>query len=292
MLKSLRTLTLFLPLLFIWNFSQAKQNQILFLGSSSTYYHNMPKQVAYWIDGASTYGNVTHHWVGESGTWTYKYLAPGFQPKKGLPGGYEGGVLDYIRNSRYKWISLQVAIGDWAEWEEAIPKYAAAAKVAGSELLLYEQGWEQTSPKVIDQSPLLKIAKEQGVRVVPCGSAWDLVRKDYPKWDLQDSYFNQEKGYPTRDGTHPGLIGNYLNQACFVATVMSRHPESFMVDNFYHHSRMANPQSLPLVPPGVKFLEAMADGHGRFKLDPVLARYLRNVAWEAVEKTARLTNSK
>lgn len=292
MQKTLRTLFLALPLLAVWCPALAQQNQILFLGSSSTYYHNMPKQVAYWINGTSAHGEVTHHWVGEPGTWTYKYLAPGFLPKKGLPDGYEGNVLDYIRNSRYKWISLQVALGDWEEWEKAIPQYALAAKAAGSELLLYEQGWKPDSLKVANKSPLLAIAREQGLKVVPCASAWDIVRKDYPQWDLQDSYYNQQKGYSTRDGTHPGLIGNYLNQACFVATIMGRHPETFMVDNFYHHSRMANPQSLKHVPQGIKFLEARSDGHGRFKLEATLGRYLRNVAWEAVEKTSSLTSSK
>ncbi len=282
---------LILTLLAMGSQSMAKQNQILFLGSSSTYYHNMPKQVAYWINGTSSFGDVSYHWAGEAGTWTYKYLEPGYLPKSGLPAGYQGSILDYIRNTHYKWISLQVALGDWEEWEKAIPRYAEAAKDAGSQLLLYEQGWKPTSQKALDKSPLVRIAKEHGLVIVPCASAWDIVRKDYPQWDLQDSYYNQKKGFPTRDATHPGLVGNYLNQACFVASIMGRNPEGFMLDNFYHHSRMAHPKSVPFIPHSITFMEAGPDGHGRFKLEPELGKYLRNVAWEAVQKTLSLQNA-
>jgi len=284
-LTLLQLLLIFLPSLASLH---AQHSEILFLGSSSTYFHEMPMQVASRLDRISAYGNVTHHWVGESGTWTWKYLNEDYRPKSGLPDAFTGNVLDYIRQNNFRWISLQVALGQWDEWKRTIPQYAQAAKASESQLLLYEQSWKPDTEKVLANSPLLQIAQEQALTIVPCASAWDAVYKDYPKWDLQDSYFSEKRGYAVRDGTHPGLLGNYLNQACFLAAITGRHPDGLMPNNFYHHDRMAHPESKLYIPPGITLIEPSSNGLARFSLEPSLGKYLRKVAWETYSEVRTL----
>ena len=268
-----------------------KDSTILFLGSSSTYYHQMPDQVAKWAEGTGAYGKVRLHWVGEAGTWTWKYLKPGFRPKNGLPEDFSGNVLDFIQQRNFRWISLQVALGQWDAWERTIPRYADAAKKAESQLLLYEQSWNPKTEKALDGSPILKIARELDLTIVPCASAWEKVYSDYPQWDLQDSYFNVKKGVAERDSTHPGLVGNYLNQACFVAAITGAHPNASMRNSYYHHERMAHPRSKPYLPAGIKVSGAPSDGVVQVSIEPNLGGYLRQIAWETFTEVENLKNS-
>lgn len=283
----------FLLLLFIslCEVSAQKNSEILFLGSSSTYFHQMPKQVAQWVNGLGAYGKVSHHWVGEGGTWTWKYLNKGYRPKQGLPDDFSGNILDYIRQRNYRWISLQVALGQWDEWERTIPQYAQAAQAAGSQLLLYEQSWSPDTEKVLSGSPLLKMARTHNLTIVPCATAWEKVYAQFPLWDLQDSFYNVKKGYPVRDGTHPGLVGNYLNQACFVAAITQTHPDAMMSSHFYHHERMAHPKSEPYLPAGITLKGSPADGLAEFTVERKLARYLRQVAWDTYNEVMELKKS-
>ena len=292
-MKPITLLSLSIVSLFSFGTVRAgKNSDILFLGSSSTYFHQMPKQVARLVNGVGAYGDVRHHWVGESGTWTWKYLNTGYRPKSGLPADFSGTVLDYIRQNNYRWVSLQIALGQWSEWERTIPQYAEAAKDAGSTLLLFEQSWSPNTDKALTGSPLLKIARENNLTIVPCASAWEKVYAQFPQWDLQDSFYNTKKGYPTRDSTHPGLVGNYLNQACFITAITGAHPDAIMTSHIYHHERMAHPKSKPYYPAGIELMGPAADGLAKFTVERKLARYLRHVAWETYNEVNALQNGK
>ena len=262
-------------------------SRMLFLGSSSTYFHDMPGSVANLLTKSEAVGEVTHHWVGEPGTWTHVYLDDGYRVKSGLPEEFAEDVLGFIRASDFRWVSIQVAAGKWAEWQRAIPLYASAARGAGSELLLYEQGWKKEVPKVLDSSPLLQIAIQQDLRIVPCSSAWAQVQADHPKKELHDRFWNEEKGEVVLDTTHPGILGNYLNQACFLAAILERSPVGVMPERIPHDIRMAHEKSK--LPDGVT-LVGTEGGTAVVELDPALAEYLQKVAWqtyEVVEKKRR-----
>ena len=91
-----------------------------------------------------------------------------------------------------------------------------------------------------------------------------------------------------RDGVHPGLLGNYLNQACFVAAITGRHPDGIMPNNFYHHDRMTHPKSNLYFPPGITLIEPSSNGLARFALKPNLGKYLRKVAWDTYSEVKKL----
>lgn len=60
----------------------------------------------------------------------------------------------------------------------------------------------------------LKIAREQGVPVVPVGYAWWTARKQYPDIDLWQA-----------DGSHPNNNGTYLAACVFYASIFRESPE-------------------------------------------------------------------
>lgn len=258
--------------------------RMLFLGSSSTYFHDMPASVAARVTEAGDLGELAHHWVGEPGTWTHVYLKDGYRVKSGLPEEFAEDVLGFIRHGGFRWVSLQVALGEWAAWHEAIPRYAAAARGTGAELLLYEQGWKEEVAKALDGSPLLQIAIQNDLRIVPCASAWAQVLADHPTRDLHDRFWSEDEGGLVRDTTHPGVLGNYLNQACFLAALLERSPVGWMPGRLVHDRRMAHEKSE--LPDGVA-LVGEEDGKAVVELDSALAEYLQTVAWQtyqAVEK--------
>ena len=95
-------------------FSSSKEMRILWVGSSSTYYHDMPDQLARWIS-ETTDCPAQSQMVGKGGTPIHLYLEPEFEADYGLEGGQT--VLEKIRTGDYdfvvedSWISISPAHG-------------------------------------------------------------------------------------------------------------------------------------------------------------------------------------
>ncbi len=193
--------------------------RILWLGSSSTYFHDMPNQFAKWVN-ANTDMKAESDLVGRSGTAVYKYLQKDFPVQYGLERGQT--VLDKIREGDYDFVVLQVPTdylagrGDNSreDFVAGIRTYCKAIRQAGGKPVFYEQGWGNDALFDEGDRLLLELAQELEVIVAPCRTAWRQIREERPDLELHN----------LPDRVHLGTLGNYVNLCCFYAAITGKSP--------------------------------------------------------------------
>jgi len=199
--------------------SPAKPVRILCLGSSSMYFHDMPRDTAEWLTRyAGTPAEA--ELAGRSGTAVYKYLQPGFKMEFGVAQGQT--VLDKIRDGKYQFVILQVPTDYLAgrgdnnrdEFITGIDTYIRAIRQSGAKPLFYEQGWGEDELFDMGDRLLFELARKHGVPVAPCRSAWKRIRQGRPDLELHN----------LPDQTHPGTLGKYVNLCCFYAALTGQSP--------------------------------------------------------------------
>lgn len=245
--------------------------RLLFLGSSSTYYHDLPSQVADWL---TDYAKIEtkSDLAGRSGTGVHIYLRQDFKAEYGLQKGQT--VREKIANGNYDYVILQIptdylagqAGNDSEAFDRAIDTYAKAIRQAGSTPLLYEQGWGEGPLFEKGDKMIRAAAQRNAIDIIPCRSAWRRVRKEHPMIELHD----------LPDRTHPGRIGTYLNLCCFYAALTGESPQGLEVREVRYW---------PFV---------MKDGKRKrnrdssfYQVNDDLAQYLQKVAWDAGQNTQR-----
>lgn len=205
----------------------AEKVTLLFAGSSSSYWNDLPREVARAVSGRV----VTHPgatvlpaMVGRSGSDIRVYAEPGFNR-------YEYGVkpgqsfLEKIRDERPALVVLQtVARFVMGEEDltktsrthaEAVTAYCAAIRAAGGEPVFYEMGWKRGEVDDEGRRRILALAQENRIRLfAPCATAWARVYRERPDLALQ---------HP-QDAAHPGDAGHFLNLACFYAALVQESP--------------------------------------------------------------------
>jgi hypothetical protein len=278
----------------------AKSITLLFAGSSSTYFNDMPREVAKVVDkkfAGHIGATVVPEIVGRSGSDIRVYLEPGFSK-------YEYGVksgqsfLDRIREEKPQFVVLQTVCrfimgdddptGTGNAHAEAITKYCEAIRAAGGEPIFYEMGWGKSDREAEGRTRIFQLAVRNKVRFyAPCSSAWECVMRERPDLALQ---------HP-KDNSHPGDAGHFLNLACLYAALTGESPVGKL------------PRTFPVWPHGLPKAEteeakaAEAVRIAAFKpdayqakmpkwmfknmsmnltatLDDATARYLEGVAWE------------
>lgn len=200
--------------------AEEKGIRILWLGSSSTYFHEMPTQVAEWLSHYGGKSSAGSELVGKSGTAVYKYLKPDFKAEYGLKKGQS--VLDKIREGHYDFVVLQVPTdylagrgeNDRDEFLSGLSTYCRAIRESGARPIFYEQGWGEDELFEAGDRLLFETAIRNDVPVAPCRTSWKRVRKEHPMLELHD----------LPDRTHPGMFGTYLNMCCFYAALTGRSP--------------------------------------------------------------------
>jgi hypothetical protein len=202
-----------------------KPVQILFAGSSSTYWNDLPAAVAQVLQqrasvrpGAPVQATI----AGRSGDDIRVYLQPGFaRYEYGVPAGQT--FLEQVRERQPDWLVLQVVCGfilkETAAGEpthaEAVTRYCAAVRAVGGAPVFYEMGWSKKPTEAEGRARILALARAQKVRYfAPCSSAWARVYHEKPMLALQ---------HP-QDGAHPGDAGHFLNLACFYAALTGTSP--------------------------------------------------------------------
>ena len=200
---------------------------LLFAGSSSTYWNDMPREVAKLVDGKiaqHTGAPVIPAVVGRSGSDIRVYAEPGFDR-------YEYGVkpgqtfLEKLRDERPGIVVLQTVcrfiMGDddpaktGNAHAEAITKYCEAIRAAGGEPVFYEMGWGKSDRETEGRARIFQLATKNKIRLyAPCSSAWECVMRERPDLALQ---------HP-KDSAHPGDAGHFLNLACFYAALTGESP--------------------------------------------------------------------
>lgn len=271
--------------------------RMLFAGSSSIYWNDLPEAVARVVDGkvAGQPGRATSaKLVGRSGDGIHVYLRPGFDRYQyGVPEGKT--FLDVVRRDRSDLVVLmavaQFIVGDEGEEHaKALETYCRVIRESGGEPVYYEMGWREDEASERGRKRILESARKNGVRLyVPCSTAWARVRRERPDLDLQ---------HP-RDRVHPGDVGHFLNLACFYAALTGESPEGKLprkVPVWHHWSKEEREERR----------ETLEAAHARFKpsayqarlpdwmqryasaglvaeLDEKTARYLERVAGETVK---------
>jgi hypothetical protein len=261
---------------------------ILFLGSSSTYCHDLPQQVSDLL-------NVNAKWdsnaflTGKSGTGFHEYLRPGFEAQYGLKAGQT--LLEKIRVDKHDYVVIQqityfMGEKDSAEIRNATKNICDAVREAGGIPVFYEMGWRlgpenETGRKMILDEAL----KNQIKHYVPCSRAWKKVRAERSDIELHN----------LPDTDHPGTLGNYLNMCCFYAAFTRKSPVGLPANVKYwppfggFDKEQAKEKLIAakldyyheVMPDWMQMISSMG---GEKQIDTKVARYLQKTAWSVYKE--------
>lgn len=267
--------------------------RLLFAGSSSTYQHDMPGQVATWLSQLDE-RDYRATIAGRSGDGIHVYLRPGFDRYQyGVPQGKT--FLDVVAAEKADWVVLQVVCrfihGEQGkEHAAAVDQYCEAIRAAGGEPMIYEMGWGRGEAEAEGRELIFQSAvKNRVTKLVPCSTAWARVRQERPDLELQN----------LPDTVHPGTLGTYLNLCCFAAAVLDQAPgegaprtvrtwQRFEDRDAKQRAEQAL-SSREVKDPYVSALPSWMQTNYLLatdvEIDPEVARYLRRVAWECWQET-------
>jgi hypothetical protein len=281
-------------------FTQAAEPvKLLFVGSSSMYWNDMPREVAKVVDGkiSGRIGQqVIPEAVGRSGSDIRVYLEPGFKR-------YEYGVkpgqtfLDKIAAEKPDIVVMMVVcrfiMGDDApknggpDHATAVTTYCKAIRAAGGEPMLYEMGWGKDDKHVEGRKRILELAKQNQIKLfAPCSTAWARVYAEKPDLALQ---------HP-QDNAHPGDAGHFLNLACFYAALTGESPVGKLPRTFHvwpHGKYETDEAKLAAFKPDAyqakmaKWMFEHMSMNQTATLDEATASYLEAVAWETWQKVSQ-----
>lgn len=200
--------------------AKAAHKRMLWTGSSSMYYHNLPKVAAEWLTRFGGKNGYESDIIGRSGDGIHVYLKPGtFKPEYGFREGQT--FLEKVAAGRYDYVVLQ-AVARFMVGTTADDRYAAhdtyvkAIREAGGEPVYYEMGWGLGNTDEAGRERILDSARRNRIRIfVPCSSAWKRVRAERPDLELHN----------LPDRSHPGTLGHYLNLCCFFVAFTERNPK-------------------------------------------------------------------
>ena len=287
---------LLLPVASLW---AEAQTTLLFAGSSSMYWNDLPREVAKVVDGkiAGHLGQpVIPEAVGRSGSDIRVYLEPGFNR-------YEYGVktgqsfLDKIATEKPDILPMMVVcrfiMGDDApangnpDHATSITRYCEAIRAAGGQPMFYEMGWGKTEREAEGRQRILELAIKNKVTLfAPCSTAWARVYAEKPDLALQ---------HP-QDNAHPGDAGHFLNLACFYAALTCESPVRKLPRTFHvwpHGKYEADAAKLAAFQPDAyqakmaKWMFKHMSMHATATLDDKTARYLETVAWETWQTVSK-----
>jgi hypothetical protein len=257
--------------------------KILFLGSSSTYCHDLPKQVADLLKVNAGW-NSKAFLTGKSGTGFHEYLRPGFEAQYGLKTGQT--LLEKIKDEKYDFVVIQqityfMGEKDSAEIIASTKSVCDAVRKAGGIPVFYEMGWRLGPENEIGRIMILDEAlKNQIKHYAPCSRAWKKVRAERPDIELHN----------LPDTDHPGTLGNYLNMCCFYAAFTGKSPVGLSADvkfwpRFGSFDKELAKEKLKtaeldyyheVMPEWMQMISIMS---GEKHLDTEVALYLQKTAW-------------
>jgi hypothetical protein len=277
---------------------EVKTVRLLFAGSSSTYWNDMPREVARLVSGklADRPGvAVEPELVGRSGSDIRVYSEPGFK-------SYEYGVrpgqtfLDKIRDEQPQLVVLQTVCSFITDEQtgvahaDAVTRYCAAIRAAGGEPVFYEMGWGKTDREAEGRRQILDLALRNRIRLyAPCSTAWARVYRERPDLALQ---------HP-QDSSHPGDLGHFLNLGCFYAALTGESPVGRLprIYRVWPHALPKPQTDAEIAAAAARLAEFQPDAYQAklakwmfrnmsasltHTLDEATAEYLERVAWEEV----------
>ena len=187
--------------------------KILWVGSSSTYCHDLPLQSAKSLEDYFAPRPVKAYMVGRSGTGFHEYLEPGFKAQYGLKD--DQNLLEKIKEEKYDYVVLQMItyfIGDHLkkETEESADVLVKTIRESGAKPVYYEMGWRLGPENEVGRQLIAKSAQKNSIAYyAPCSSAWKQVRAEKDDLELHN----------LPDSDHPGTLGTYLNISCMYTAI-------------------------------------------------------------------------
>jgi hypothetical protein len=180
--------------------------QVLFIGNSFTYYHDLPKMVAD-LAKAGNQRLLRHERETPGGCTLEKHWK-------------DGRALTKIQSRKWDFVVLQEQSQAPLQKPDSMFEYAkkldAEIKKQGAKTLLYMTWAVQNKPD--DQGAISKayvdLSKELKAEVVPVGDAWQAAIKADGKLALHDN-----------DKKHPNATGTYLAACVFYANLYGKSPE-------------------------------------------------------------------
>ena len=269
----------------------AKPIRILWVGSSSIYYHDQPRVCADWL---TRFAGVpaASELAGRSGTGIHVYLRPDFKPEYGLKMGQT--ILKKIAREKYDFVVLQVPAEfihgpEGEEHDRSIDVYCEAIRSAGGTPVIYEMGWGHDEKAIEGRRKIFAAAVRNRVtHFAPCSTAWDRVRRERPDLELQNP----------PDKAHPGTLGCYLNLCCFCAAITAKEPADLPRDlTIWRHLSDDEKKDATSVAATATFDEYDAKLPNWMKrlvvtaepqsIDIETAKYLQRVAWEEYQRAKK-----
>lgn len=263
--------------------------RMLWLGSSSTYYHDLPRQLADWLERGGAFPTVLPSLAGKSGTGVQRYLESGFRLEYGVHPNQT--VLDKIREEKPRFVVLQVPVNflagggtgnDSNAFKSALEVYTQTARETGGKVLFYEMGWGTGEDFTTGDKMLQEAAARHKAPIVPCRTAWNRVRAERPDLELHN----------LPDRSHPGTLGCYLNLCCFYAALSGKPPAGVPKDiRIWRPPKtdQAKAEADTLVAAATlnAYQQQLAGWMKRNsvsakleRIEPAVAEYLQQVAWE------------
>ncbi len=286
--------------------------RLLFAGSSSAYWNDLPREVARTVDRQLSHrpgAAVIPAIVGRSGSDIRVYLEPGFNR-------YEYGVkpgqtfLQKITDERPELVVLMTVarfiMGDedpaktGQAHRDAVTRYCTAIRAAGGEPVFYEMGWGRSDREAEGRKRIFDLAVQNRIRLfAPCSTAWARVYRERPDLALQ---------HP-KDNSHPGDAGHFLNVACFYAALTRRSPVGVLprtfpvwphalpkpeteADKAVEAARIAAFKPDAYQATLAKWMYRNASMNLTATLDEPTAAYLERVAWETWRELDRRLSSR
>ena len=262
---------------------------MLWLGSSSAYYHDLPGQAADWLERGGAFPKVLPSIAGRSGTGVQRYLESGFRLEYGVRPNQT--VLDKIREEKPQFVVLQVPVNflagggtdnDSNTFKAALEVYTRTAREAGGDVMFYEMGWGTGDDFTTGDKMLKEAASQHKAPIVPCRTAWNRVRAERPELELHN----------LPDRSHPGTLGCYLNLCCFYAALSGMRPAGVPTElRIWRPPKTdeAKAEADTLVAAATlnAYQQQLAGWMKRNsasakveRIDPAVAEYLQKVAWE------------
>ena len=262
---------------------------ILWLGSSSTYVHDMPQQAGQWLAESDRFDSVSPFLTGKSGTGFHEYMRKGFKAQYGLE--QDQTLLSKLIEDKFDYVVIQqityfMADSDSTEIIDDTEILCQAIRKAGGEPVFYEMGWRTDPLNETGRQMILREARKNGVTLyAPCSSAWTRVRQERPDLEL----FNLP------DTDHPGTLGTYLNMCCFYAAFTGKPPQNApktifrwpLFGKFDKDQARKKLESLTLDPyhaamPG--WMQLISGMRWQESIDPKIAEYLQDTAFAVYQE--------
>lgn len=269
--------------------------RVLWTGSSSMYYHDMPLQVAGWLNRFGPKRRLYESAIaGRSGSGIHVYLKPGsFKPEYGFLEGQT--FIEKIAAERNDFVVLQavaefISGPEGQEHASALGTYCDAIRKAGGEPAIYEMGWRANDGPGREQ--IRQAARNWNVRTyAPCSTAWARVRAERPDLDLQ---------IPP-DRSHPGPLGHYLNLCCLFTAFAGTNPNVLPLDfpvwlplddaaKQLAERKVSErgTTGIPYYDSLPRFLKRRSSMAQPFRLAPATGAYLQKVAWDCWRESSQM----